>query len=1043
MTEYDRFLTRSYLRNALSCAADDTRLRQALIRWIAEGEDELRDMDADFLTLGFRAVGLEGAEEDDCRLCLRLGRASVRDFEAAKARDYLAWASGQLDESLREAPREDAEARATALAVRRFDLTGACGPVLELARLYEHHGVTTARLWQAVRACLPDHISASATALGTSRSRIERAFRELTDAGIAVSKETWGRPGAEPNDYVKNWFVKVYRPPVTSERELRERLVPLAPEPLLELDAFDHLDARSDAVRLLKAAAASREGVRLLLYGRAGTGKTEFAKTVVRATGGRLYDPYTSEHSSVGIGRSAEKRNRLRMALALLKREPEAVVLCDEVDDVLSSERGHRLENHRLLENAPIPIVFTGNDLLRFDEAILRRFDLTIRFKAHSPTRRRSVVRRMLQNSGIESLAGEALERLAFQLADELECPPGIIERAIRSTRLLQGSAGDLFRLAERHERTIATHIRRPRLGPPVKGELPWQAFGHLGQSAADFRRLFRAALGARRDGHREGRGISFLAYGAPGCGKTEFCRTLAAEAGAMLYSIGGREHGPESRLPVPRRVSLEYAIEALADEPEAVILFDEIEDFVFDEAKHWLNELVETAPVPMLFTANSTDALRRFLPHFLDRLTYSMEFRRLPRARRTTMFADLLGAGGSAEMASLSEELATDRRVTPRHIRNAGLVAVLSGGGAEAARRAVREKARLLRGKGTAEPRAADRYDFSLVHAEPDLDKLTARIGQLGRCRLGILLDGPSGTGKSEYAKQVARRMGLDPLPKRASELMSKWVGETEQQIAGAFAEARATNRFLIVDEADSFLADRRAAHRNWEISTVNEMLSQLESHDLPYAFTTNLAGRLDPAVARRFLFRATFKFLDESRVAKAWQFFFGGECPVQVRNLTCLVPADFALVHERAEKLGFLDDAGQIAGELVSLAQDKNRSVAVGFRRGRGAPDRSIARRAGNAQPGAARVQSARARIGGLTGSARNRPEPRIASVHRHALCVALRAARRSGWRPAVPGVLMGRGCMSSGLGTPSKSATSRCARPGRTRIGRHLGP
>jgi len=113
--------------------------------------------------------------------------------------------------------------------------------------------------------------------------------------------------------------------------------------------------------------------------------------------------------------------------------------------------------------------------------------------------------------------------------------------------------------------------------------------------------------------------------------------------------------------------------------------------------------------------------------------------------------------------------------------------------------------------------------------------------------------------------------------------------------------------------------------------------MLSQLESHDLPYAFTTNLADRLDPAVARRFLFQASFKFLDEPRVVRAWEFFFGGECPAFVRNLTCLVPADFAVVKERTEKLGLLagpdDDQDQIASELVAQCRDRNRSIRVGF--------------------------------------------------------------------------------------------------------------
>ena len=98
-----------------------------------------------------------------------------------------------------------------------------------------------------------------------------------------------------------------------------------------------------------------------------------------------------------------------------------------------------------------------------------------------------------------------------------------------------------------------------------------------------------------------------------------------------------------------------------------------------------------------------------------------------------------------------LAEDLAGDRQVRPRQVRNANLVAVLSGGGAEAARRTVREKGQLLRGRRSAEPTTAEKYDVSLVHADPDLAALTDRIVGIGRCRVGILLDGPSGSGKSE----------------------------------------------------------------------------------------------------------------------------------------------------------------------------------------------------------------------------------------------------------------------------------------------------
>ena len=455
---------------------------------------------------------------------------STRASGARQAKEYLSWAIEGLQRSVRKPPPEGSEARATALAVRRFALGKVCGPVLELARLYDMRMSPVEQLWDTVKEGVGDHLEATALLLGVSPGAVERALRQLSGTGIA-DPQTWGRNGAEPDDYVSGWFERVYRPPVANEQELRKRLVPLAPEPLLEFDAFDHLDGGKEALRLLSAAVARGEGVRLLFYGRAGTGKTEFSKTLARAAGARLYDlcePETGgvwreESDSRRMDRSADKRNRLRMAASLLRSEPGAALLIDEVEDVLSSERGSRRENHELLEQSPVPVIFTGNQLSDFDEALLRRFDLTIRFKAHSPTRRRSVVRRMLESSGIESLKGEALDGLARELADELECPPGIIERAIRSTRLVQGSPNDLFRFAERHERTISTHIRRPRLGAPVHANLPWDAFGHLGPGAEELLRSLMANACARRDGRADGRGITFLATVHPAAARPSF----------------------------------------------------------------------------------------------------------------------------------------------------------------------------------------------------------------------------------------------------------------------------------------------------------------------------------------------------------------------------------------------------------------------------------------------------------------------------------------------------------------------------------------
>jgi transitional endoplasmic reticulum ATPase len=88
----------------------------------------------------------------------------------------------------------------------------------------------------------------------------------------------------------------------------------------------------------------------------------------------------------------------------------------------------------------------------------------------------------------------------------------------------------------------------------------------------------------------------------------------------------------------------------------------------------------------------------------------------------------------------------------------------------------------------------------------------------------------------------------------------LDKYVGESEKNIADMFAVARQQNAVLVLDEADSFLADRRNAQRSWEVTQVNELLTQMEAFDGIFICTTNLMEKLDPASIRRFAFKVRF---------------------------------------------------------------------------------------------------------------------------------------------------------------------------------------
>jgi len=162
---------------------------------------------------------------------------------------------------------------------------------------------------------------------------------------------------------------------------------------------------------------------------------------------------------------------------------------------------------------------------------------------------------------------------------------------------------------------------------------------------------------------------------------------------------------------------------------------------------------------------------------------------------------------------------------------------------------------------------------------------------------------------------------------------LISSYVGQTEQNIAEAFSEAKSKKAMLIFDEADTFLQNRNNAVRSWEVSQVNEMLTWMESHEYPFVCTTNLLETLDEASLRRFTFKIKFDFLTKEQVNEAIKHFFNiKNTNVNINGLTA---GDFATVKKKAE---FLDitDLETITNMLyceVRLKQSKELKSRIGF--------------------------------------------------------------------------------------------------------------
>ncbi|HEU0035572.1 MAG TPA: ATP-binding protein [Kofleriaceae bacterium] len=147
-------------------------------------------------------------------------------------------------------------------------------------------------------------------------------------------------------------------------------------------------------------------------------------------------------------------------------------------------------------------------------------------------------------------------------------------------------------------------------------------------------------------------------------------------------------------------------------------------------------------------------------------------------------------------------------------------------------------------------------------------------------------LFQGGPGTGKTLVAGAIANELGLELYRVDVSRIMSKWIGETEQNLARLFDAAEDGNAILLFDEADSLFARRtevRSSVDRYANVEVNYLLQRLDSFEGIAILTTNFGSSIDSAFKRRLSFRLTFPFPDEDQRERLWRAHLPAEAPVR----------------------------------------------------------------------------------------------------------------------------------------------------------------